>query len=86
MKLPQDADVESNLNFKCDQCDYNHTSEKGLGMHKRMKHRISQVDGIDDLIVEDSEEDDTVTLVLDELGGIIGHPPKLCTQRLALAS
>ena len=48
----------SNIIFKCDQCDYNHTTEKGLGMHKRMKHRISQVDGINDYVIEDFEEDD----------------------------
>ena len=42
--------------------------KKGLGMHIQMKHRISQPDGIDD-----SEEDDTVNLVL---GGIFGVPLK----------
>ena len=43
--------------------------KKGLGMHIQMKHRISQPDGIDDSCVGDSEEDDTVNLVL---GGILG--------------
>ena len=36
-----------------------------------MKHRISQPDGIDDSGVEDSEEDETVNLVL---GGMFGVP------------
>ena len=40
--------AEDVLNFKCDQCDYNSISEKGLRQHVRMKHRISQIDGADD--------------------------------------
>ena len=32
------------LTFKCEQCDYTSTSEKGLKQHARMKHRISQVE------------------------------------------
>ena len=31
---------------------------KGLGMHKRMKYRISKVDGINDSVTEYFEEDD----------------------------
>ena len=31
------------LAFKCEQCDYTSTSEKGLKQHARMKHRTSQV-------------------------------------------
>ena len=38
-----------------------------------MNHRISQRDGIDDSCVADSEEDDTVNLVL---GGIFGFALK----------
>ena len=37
------------LALKCEQCDYTSTSEKGLRQHTRMKHRISQVDGADDV-------------------------------------
>ena len=47
---------ESTLNFKCDQC------AKGLEQHTRMKHRISQVDGIMDSDKETLE--DIVTLQL----------------------
>ena len=38
----------SYLCFKCDQCNYTNATEKGLSQHKRMKHRISQMDGMDD--------------------------------------
>ena len=31
------------LTFKCEQCDYTSTSEKGLKQHIRMKEKISQV-------------------------------------------
>ena len=37
------------LALKCEQCDYTSTSEKGLKQHTRMKHRISEVDGADDV-------------------------------------
>ena len=30
----------------CDQCEFTNTTEKGLSQHKRMKHRISQIDGV----------------------------------------
>ena len=67
-KLPENAADELNLGFKCNQCDYTNPTEKGLGMHIRKKHRISQVDGVDDSY----EDTDMVTLELDDLGGIIG--------------
>ena len=31
--------------FQCDQCDYETASDKGLKQHKRLKLRISQLDG-----------------------------------------
>ena len=37
------------LGFKCDQCNYSSISDKGLRQHIRMKHVISQVDGVDDI-------------------------------------
>ena len=58
VKIVQCSAEESVINFKCDQCDYNHTTEKGLGMHKRMKHRISHLDGIDNSVTKDFEEND----------------------------
>ena len=38
--------VDTSLDFNGDQCDYSNISEKGLRQHSRMKHRISQVDGM----------------------------------------
>ena len=46
----------SSINFKCDQCSYTNVTKKGLEQHKRMKHRISQVDGIMDSDKETIEE------------------------------
>ena len=66
-----DKPVEgSSINFKCDQCSYTNVSKKGLEQHIRMKHRISQVDGIMDSDEETTEE--IVTLQLDEAGDIVG--------------
>ena len=41
------------LLFKCDQCEYTNAMEKGLRQHKRMKHRISKIDGMDDFNEEE---------------------------------
>ena len=57
-------------NFKCDQCNYTNVNKKGLDQHFRMKHRISQVDGIMDSDKETME--DIVTLELHEAGEIVG--------------
>ena len=46
----------SPLDFECDQCEYANKSENGLSQHKRMKHRISQVDGFIDSDEELPEE------------------------------
>ena len=43
------------LSLECDQCEYTNATEKGLSQHKRMKHRISQVDGMDDSIEKVAE-------------------------------
>ena len=37
--------VKNSIAFECDECSYRNNSEKGLHKHKRMKHRISQIDG-----------------------------------------
>ena len=42
------------LSFLCEQCGYSSASDKGMKQHVMMKHRILQVDGVDDL---DSETD-----------------------------
>ena len=47
-------------NFKCNECDYIHNTDKGLGMHKR----ISQVDGTNDSDEEISEESTNVVSVI----------------------
>ena len=75
VKLTNYDGEETHTKFKCTQCDYIHNTDKGLKMHIRMKHRISQVDGMNDTDEEDSEDNDIITLELDNLGHIIG--PKL---------
>ena len=45
------------LIFKCNQCAFTNSTEKGLGQHTRMKHRISQLDGNFDLVEDDSESE-----------------------------
>ena len=47
-KVVSEEETESSLYFNCDQCDFKSASEKGLRHHIRMKHRISQLDGVDD--------------------------------------
>ena len=42
-----DGTQELSIQFKCGWCDYNNITEKGLRYHIWMKHRISQLDGID---------------------------------------
>ena len=42
-KLTEHTDRESiHISFKCDQCKYSNTTEKGPRQHKRMKHRIKK--------------------------------------------
>ena len=71
----EEPDSGSSPVFKCDQCSYTNSTERGLGQHVRMRHRISQVDGNIDSDEEQLDEPDHVTLELDDMGGIIG--PKL---------
>ena len=47
--------VNSIIRFECDECRYTNDSEKGLKQHKRMKHRISQIDGADDHEIREPE-------------------------------
>ena len=54
IKLTKTADEI--LWFKCDQCDNDSISEKGLRQHMKMKHRISKVDGAEDTEDESREE------------------------------
>ena len=53
---------EPSVQYHCDQCDYVNAAEKGLRQHIRMKHRISQVDGMHDLEEECNRKGDKVTL------------------------
>ena len=51
-----DNPAEGNdLIFKCNQCAFTNSTEKGLGQHTRMKHRISQLDGNFDFVEDESE-------------------------------
>ena len=43
--VSKESESSSSLEFKCDQCNFTSHSDKGLKMHTRMKHRISQLDG-----------------------------------------
>ena len=65
--IVENADKNSGLNFKCDQCVYTNATERGLAQHARMIYRISQLDGHIDSEEENSEEVNVVTLVLDEV-------------------
>ena len=46
----------SSLGFECDQCSYTNESDKGLKQHQRMKHKIYQTDGANDLDIEEAED------------------------------
>ena len=48
----EDPDARYSPVFKCEHCDYTNISERGLAQHFRMRHRISQVDGMDDIETE----------------------------------
>ena len=54
-ELPRQQDASSTLQIKCDQCDFTSVSEKGLKPHTRMKYRMSQLDGSDDTVLDESE-------------------------------
>ena len=43
------------LPFKCDQCENTNNSEQGLRQQVGMKHRISQLDGNEDIKIDNSE-------------------------------
>ena len=52
------AEVETSIGpscllLNCDQCEYTNATKKGLSHHKRIKHRISQIDGPDDITEEE---------------------------------
>ena len=48
-ELPEIAlSQEFSIDFKCDQCEYTNINENGIAQHKRMKHRMLQVDGVTD--------------------------------------
>ena len=43
---------------KCDQCEYSNDTEIGLNQHIRMKHKIAQIDGLEDSDPESTNESD----------------------------
>ena len=57
------------LVFKCDQCNYEGASEKGVKQHSRLKHRISQLDGQCDSEHEESEPKKTLCTLCPENSG-----------------
>ena len=46
------AKDEDSVEFKCDQCNYVSTTDKGLQIHIGKKHKISQIDGVVDVLEE----------------------------------
>ena len=52
----------SSLLLQCDQCDYKNATEKGLSQHKRMRHWISQIYGLDDC----TEDEVTAQVIKEE--------------------
>ena len=50
--LSQKEELSANT-FRCDQCDYYTKTSRGLKMHVRKQHKISQLDGEDE-VLEDS--------------------------------
>jgi hypothetical protein len=75
-----DSVAGSAPSFKCDQCNYTNINAKGLGQHKRMRHRISQLDGNNDSEDEITKESNHIILELDDMGDIVG--PKLSPNTL----
>ena len=64
VKFPQNSADESHHVFKCNQCKYSNSTEKGLGMHVRQKHKISQVDGVDDsYVLEENTKSDQIDAI-----------------------
>ena len=64
---PSEEEAEilpSSLIFTCDQCNFTSSSDKGLKVHTRMKHNISQLDGHE-------EEVESDTLQVNEKGDIV---------------
>ena len=55
VQTEQTVTVNSIIRFECDECRYTNDSEKGLKQHKRMKHRISQIDGADEYEISKPE-------------------------------
>jgi hypothetical protein len=62
-KIVDNSSEGTCLTFKCDQCAYTNLTEKGLRQHTRMKHRISQLDGNFDLVEDDLESFNTVSVI-----------------------
>ena len=43
-----DKSLSAGIQFKCDLCNFESASDKGVRQHFRLKHKISQLDGQDD--------------------------------------
>ena len=72
--------LSSSLVFKCDQCNFTSNFDKGLKVHTRMKHHISQRDGNEEEVDkpetvnkhtdEEKETQTDIFLKLDQDGGV----------------
>ena len=55
-----EKETAASLEINCNECDFKSATEKGLRIHSRMNHRISQLDGsADDLLVDTETENIT---------------------------
>ena len=81
-------------NTKCEQCGFNSKSGRGLKVHIRSQHRISQIDGADDIIDESksiaTQTEETCSYCKDEIESLEKHnvsgfcPKNNEAQRLVL--
>ena len=71
------------LSFKCDQCEYTNDAEKGLRQQIRMKYTISQLDGNEDIEIQDSDFENNPCPLFKDVSIICHIPspqPACCPQ------
>ena len=67
------AKDEDSVDFKCDQCNYVSTTDKGLQIHIGKKHKISQIDGVVDFLEEHKQTQTDVFSDYEEIPFKIDH-------------
>ena len=87
----EDFDIE---NTTCEQCGFKSKSSRGLKVHVRTQHRISQIDGSDDIVKESeslgTQTEETCDYCRDIIESLEKHhvsgfcPKNIEAQRLAL--